>query len=582
MSESKTKKNILDTICDQRRLDVIDAKKSISTEDLILRVRERKERVVNLFDKIKSREGIHVAAEFKRASPSKGDIATHLSAPEQTLRYAKAGASVISVLTEPKCFKGSLKDMEDVSNAMRKEMGKQRPAVLRKDFILDTYQILEARAHGADTILIIVAAIEDRKELKELIDFARSLSMEPLVEVNSERELDIALDVDAKVIGVNNRNLKTFQVDLQTTDRCATHLQKRLKAEGREGSVVLLALSGVSCRAHVKHYESVGGVSGVLVGEAMMRAKDPGQLVASLLGHEDAGSGNDDKVDDVNEKQSTCVKICGVQNVEDALVAARAGADMIGLIFVRKSKRYVSLENAQKIVSAIRGFRESGDREILKRSSEKDNNEWYESRRREIVNVCNKHRPLVVGVFQNHDLDALCDVVKRVRIDVAQLHGNETPEYASKCPIPTISVLHVDIASSNDPIDSLVKRSRELKGKTDAILLDSRVPGQTGGTGKVFDWTLARRFPDNVPVILAGGLKPPNVSNAIAQARPWCVDVAGGVAREDGVTKDHNQIVLFVERAKMARCDGDGRSPARTLIAAFAVIGMALMLFKTN
>ncbi len=367
----KKKKNILDTICDQRRLDVIEAKKSISAEDLRGRVRS-KESVVNLFDKIKSRDGIHVAAEFKRASPSKGDIATHLSAPEQTLRYAKAGASVISVLTEPKWFKGSLKDMEDVSDAMRKEMGKNRPAVLRKDFILDTYQILEARAHGADTILIIVAAIEDRKEIKELIDFARSLSMEPLVEVNSETELDIALDVGAKVIGLNNRNLKTFQVDLQTTDRCAIHLQKRLRSEKREGSVVLLALSGVSCRAHVEHYESVGGVSGVLVGEAMMRAKDPGRLVASLLGHEDVGKSNDNVVKD---KQSTCVKICGVQNVEDALVAARAGADMIGLIFVKKSKRCVSLENAEKIVRAIRGFRESGDREILKRSSEKD--DWY-------------------------------------------------------------------------------------------------------------------------------------------------------------------------------------------------------------
>ena len=122
----------------------------------------------------------------------------------------------------------------------------------------------------------------------------------------------------------------------------------------------------------MKHYESVGGVSGVLVGEAMMRAKDPGRLVASLLGHEDVGKS---KV--VNDKQSTCVKICGVQNVEDALVAARAGADMIGLIFVKKSKRCVSLENAEKIVRAIRGFRESGDREILKRSSEKDNEEWY-------------------------------------------------------------------------------------------------------------------------------------------------------------------------------------------------------------
>ena len=124
----------------------------------------------------------------------------------------------------------------------------------------------------------------------------------------------------------------------------------------------------------MKHYESVGGVSGVLVGEAMMRAKDPGRLVASLLGHEDVDKSNHDVV---NDKQSTCVKICGIQNVEDALVAARAGADMIGLIFVKKSKRCVSLENAEKIVRAIRGFRESGDREILKRSSEKDNEEWY-------------------------------------------------------------------------------------------------------------------------------------------------------------------------------------------------------------
>ena len=328
----------------------------------------------------------------------------------------------------------------------------------------------------------------------------------------------------------------------------------------------------------MKHYESVGGVSGVLVGEAMMRAKDPGRLVASLLGHEDVGKSNHDVV---NDKQSTCVKICGIQNVEDALVAARAGADMIGLIFVKKSKRCVSLENAERIVRAIRGFRESGDREILKRStSEKDSEEWYESRRQEIVNVCNKHRPLIVGVFQNHEHKVLCDVVKRVGLDMAQLHGKETPDYAYTCPVPTISVLHVDVEGSKDPIDSLVRRCQDLRGKTDAILLDSRVPGQTGGTGKVFDWTLPRRF--DIPVILAGGLNPSNVSKAIVQARPWCVDVAGGVAMEDGVTKDHDRIVSFVQRAKSVRVSRSSDDDRRTriVIVTSVMIGLAFMLFR--
>ena len=579
--KSTKKKNILDTICDQRRVDVQIAKQLKSAQDLRDAISNRKDdNVVNLFSRIK--DGLHVAAEFKRASPSKGDIATHLSAAEQTLKYAKAGASVISVLTEPKWFKGSLKDMEDVARAMRENfVGKNRPAVLRKDFILDKYQILEARAYGADTVLIIVAAIEDESELKDLIEFSRSLSMEPLVEVNSESELDIALRAGAKVIGVNNRNLKTFQVDLQTTDRCAIHLQKRLKVEGRTGSVVLMALSGVSCREHVEHYESVGGVSGVLVGEAMMRAKDPGQLVASLLGREILEVRNNESL----RRRRTCVKICGIQNVEDALAAARAGADLIGLIFVKTSKRSVSLGNAEKIVSAIRRFRES-DRVILKRrrdSSKNVQDDWYISRQREIESICSKHRPLVVGVFQNHDFDDLCDVVRRVRLDAVQLHGDETSDYTSKCPVPTISVLHVDIRSNS--LDTLVQKAQDLRGKTDAILLDSRVSGQAGGTGKVFDWQMARRLPKTISVILAGGLKPSNVSDAIIQARPWCVDVAGGVAKEDGVTKDHDRIVSFLSNAKSVMIVGEEedttvnsvRAVITTLVLGFSI---ALMMMK--
>lgn len=145
-----------------------------------------------------------------------GDIAVDVIAAEQGVKYATAGAGILSVLTEPKWFKGSLQDMKDVRLAT--ETMTPRPAVLRKDFVVEEYQILEARAYGADTVLLIVAILEvDR--LQRLIKRSREWGMEPLVEVNTLQEMEIALDAGAKVIGVNNRNLHTFQLDLGTTER---------------------------------------------------------------------------------------------------------------------------------------------------------------------------------------------------------------------------------------------------------------------------------------------------------------------------------------------------------------------------
>ena len=144
---------------------------------------------------------ISLMAEIKRASPSKGDIAPDVCAPEQARKYALAGASVISVLTEPEYFKGSVEDLRAVRQSL--EAMPNRPAVLRKDFVFDEYQILEARLAGADTVLLIVKML-DESALARLYRYSQSLGMEPLVEVNTAEEMVVALSLGAQVIGVNN------------------------------------------------------------------------------------------------------------------------------------------------------------------------------------------------------------------------------------------------------------------------------------------------------------------------------------------------------------------------------------------
>ena len=161
-----------------------------------------------------------LAAEFKRASPSKGDIAPNLDAGEQASKYSKAGANIISVLTDQRWFRGTLDDMKSARLQTNQQVP-SRPAILRKDFVVNRYMIAEAAAGGADTVLLIVAVLP-RKLLQDLIEYCRSLGMEPLVEVHAAAEVDVAIDAGAKVIGVNNRNLHTFQMDMANTEKVGT------------------------------------------------------------------------------------------------------------------------------------------------------------------------------------------------------------------------------------------------------------------------------------------------------------------------------------------------------------------------
>lgn len=262
---------ILDTIVARRREDVRAAKVAAPFSDLQTRVRSAPQ-VIAFRERLERSAPMAVIGEVKRASPSKGDIAPDINASVQALNYGKAGAAAISILTEPTWFKGTLDDMLNARLSVN-IFGDDRPAILRKDFIVDEYQVLEARAYGADSLLLIVASLDD-STLAGLLGMSRDMGMEPLVEVNNSEEMERALAVGASVIGVNNRDLRSFTVDLGTTDRLAGMVTD---------SVLLAALSGISTRADVEHFEAVGARA-VLVGEALMVADDPGAKVRELRG----------------------------------------------------------------------------------------------------------------------------------------------------------------------------------------------------------------------------------------------------------------------------------------------------------
>ena len=208
----------------------------------------------------------HIIAEVKRASPSRGLIRADFDVVKIARDFSLNGASALSVLTEERFFQGSLSYLERI----KKEVSLP---LLRKDFILDGYQLLEAKSFGADAVLFIVALL-DPVLLRELKDQANSLSLDSLVEVHTEAELECALKAEASLIGINNRDLRTFEVKLETTER----LLPRVPA----GTLVVCE-SGIEGREQIKRLESLG-VHIFLVGEALMRAPDPGEKLRELLG----------------------------------------------------------------------------------------------------------------------------------------------------------------------------------------------------------------------------------------------------------------------------------------------------------
>ncbi len=228
--------------------------------------KDRKE--VKDFKKAISQKKVNIIAEVKKASPSKGVIRENFNPVEIAKIYEDYGASAISVLTDEKYFQGSIEYLSAVSK-------KVNIPVMRKDFIIDERQILEAYAKGADSYLLITRILDERK-LKQLIEFGRSLDMEPLVEVFTEEEAVVTVKSGALIVGVNNRDLDTFKVDINKSKK----LCPKLKEWGAE---VVVAESGISSKKDIDDLNK-SGVNAFLIGEALMREEDIGKKLKELIG----------------------------------------------------------------------------------------------------------------------------------------------------------------------------------------------------------------------------------------------------------------------------------------------------------
>ncbi len=216
-------------------------------------------------------------AEIKKQSPARGLLAPNFDPLRLAQIYSTNGADAISVLTDVRFFGGSLQHLKAVrvAQAAGEAEGERATPLLRKDFLIDTYQVYESRAYGADAVLLIVAAL-DAATVGTLLETTREVGMEALVEVHDEAELRIALDVGADLIGINNRDLHTFDVDVQTTER----LLATLPPAGRPVMVSLSGLSDASSLAYLRRL----GADAILVGEAIVTAPDPAAKVRELSG----------------------------------------------------------------------------------------------------------------------------------------------------------------------------------------------------------------------------------------------------------------------------------------------------------
>ena len=218
---------------------------------------------------------VSIISEIKRASPIKGVFREDLDPADLAGQYAKGGARALSVLTDSHFFKGSPDDLRAARAAVPLP-------VLRKDFVIEEYQLWETRAMGADAALLIVRILEPR-QLEEYIAMAREdIGLATLVEVHSEKELEVALDARAEIVGINNRDLETFTVSLETTERLKAMIP---------GNVVTISESGIGKREDIVMLADLG-VDGALIGEQLVRAEDPTRKIRELLGKEHAGQGN--------------------------------------------------------------------------------------------------------------------------------------------------------------------------------------------------------------------------------------------------------------------------------------------------
>lgn len=477
----KKTKTILDDICQNKGREIEHAKARLPLDKIKERIRKGQYEQRD-FKKALKKNGLAIIAEIKKASPLKGVLKKNLDVEKVARMYQAGGASAVSVLTDKPFFQGSLEDLEKVKRATRLP-------VLRKDFIFDEYQVYEAKAYGADAILLICAILQKEK-LQTLYDLAYRLNMHVVLEVHTKQELALALKIGPQIIGINNRDLATFSIDKTTIRKLAGHIP---------ATSCIVAESGIEGPEDVREMREAGAHA-LLIGSALMGAKRIEKKLNELVKE--------------SEGEKTQVKFCGMTRKQDIAYACKLGVDYVGCIVdFKESRRSVSQETFLDLA-------------------------------RYAKNMCKGVKVVAVTVdMPRQKLKALINT--RVP-NIIQLHGNESPQACADIKKYTNvwKVLNIHTLTQKELV--------QYKEVTNGILLDTgtaleKARGQSGVfTGKRLVEGMKK---NGYNPIISGGLNTKNVGAYLKTYSPAIVDVSRGIEDEPG-KKNRKKMEAFIKQIR--------------------------------
>ena len=511
---------ILDKIVAATKKRVKEAKEKLSLSELQQQVERMHIGKDFPFEQALQELDFNFICEVKKASPSKGVIAEDFPYLDIAKDYEMAGAAAISVLTEPDFFLGSPQYLQDIAATVY-------IPVLRKDFIIDEYQIYEAKLWGASAILLITAILDD-ETMRRFHELADSLGLSCLVEAHDETEVLRAVNIGARIIGVNNRNLKDFTVDVNNSIRLRNLV---------DDSVIFVSESGLDTAADIQRLRE-NKIHAALMGESFMKATDKVSKLAELYGpirpkrfaystnnreliaknESDKENGfihselksvilSEPEILELSESNPVTeqnyqpkVKFCGITQLDTVSALLDTQPDYVGFVFA-PSKRQVTVEQAQSIVRSLQDSltTTSGDRSSPP-----------------------------VGVFVNETIPTIVEIAKEVPLSAVQLHGDETIDY-----IETLrNQLQEQDLESVQIWKAIQVQSKEdvlpwEHAPIDGLVVDAYSKEERGGTGKTMDWSLLEDV--EVPYYLAGGIGLHNVARAIRRLQPFGLDMSSSL-----------------------------------------------------
>lgn len=478
---------ILDTIVEATKIRVAQEKQVESPEAVKAAALALPSDTGFPFEAALRQQDFNFICEVKKASPSKGIIAEHFPYLDIAKEYEMAGAAAISVLTEPDFFKGDKKYLQEIASTVK-------IPVLRKDFIIDEYQIYQAKVWGASAILLICACL-DVPTLTKFRELADSLGLSSLVEAHDEQEVQMAIDCGARIIGVNNRNLKDFTVDVQNSVRLRNLVQD---------DVIFVSESGLETPEDIQVLRD-NNIGVALMGETFMRSPNKVEKLAYLYGP---------------TYYTPKVKMCGISKVETIPAIVDAKPDYMGLVFA-PSKRQVTVDQAKILVEELhRGYAKKYGSD-----TEHDKNGTIKT----------------VGVFVNETVENLVTIANEANLDAVQLHGDEDEAFIQSLKERT----NVEVWKAVQ-IRSAADVEKWIDSSADMLLFDAYHKDERGGTGEVFDWSSLDAF--ERPFMLAGGIDSTNVARAIRTVRPYGIDISSGI--ETNGVKDDEKITAFIKIVK--------------------------------